>query len=46
MISVSVAIVYYAAIKWTLPNIVINGWQVYLGVCVLRPFMSHIRFCK
>ena len=46
MISVSVAIVYYAAIKWTLPNIVINSWQVFLGVYVLRPFMSHIRFCK
>ena len=39
MISVSAATVYYAAIKWTLPNIVINGWQVFLGGCVLLPFM-------
>lgn len=39
MISVSVATVYYAGITWTLPNIVINGWQVFLGGCVLLPFM-------
>ena len=39
MISVSVATVYYAGITWTLPNIVINGWQVLLGGCVLLPFM-------
>lgn len=39
MISVSVATVYYAGITWSLPNIVINGWQVLLGGCVLLPFM-------
>lgn len=39
MISVSAATVYYASIKWTLPSIVINGWQVLLGGCVLLPFM-------
>lgn len=39
MISVSAATVYYASIKWTLSNIVINGWQVLMGGCVLSPFM-------
>ena len=39
MISVSAATVYYAGITWTLPNIVINGWQVLFGGCALLPFM-------
>jgi drug/metabolite transporter (DMT)-like permease len=38
MISVSVATVYYAGIKWQLENIVINGWQVLLGGILLLPF--------
>jgi drug/metabolite transporter (DMT)-like permease len=38
MISVSVATVYYAGIKWRLENIVINGWQVLLGGILLLPF--------
>lgn len=38
MVSVSAATVYYAGIQWTLPNIVINGWQVLLGGLVLLPF--------
>lgn len=39
MISVSAATVYYAGIKWTLPNLIINGWQVLFGGIVLLPFM-------
>ncbi len=38
MISVSFASVYYAGIKWQLPNILINGWQVALGGFMLVPF--------
>lgn len=38
MVSVSFASVYYARIKWTLPNILINGWQVTLGGLFLLPF--------
>lgn len=37
MVSVSVATVYYARIKWNLSNIVINGWQVLLGGILLLP---------
>ena len=37
MVSVSAATVYYARITWTLPNIVINGWQVFFGGIVLLP---------
>ncbi|MVT11023.1 DMT family transporter [Chitinophaga tropicalis] len=37
MVSVSVATVYYARIKWKLSNIVINGWQVLLGGILLLP---------
>jgi probable blue pigment (indigoidine) exporter len=29
--------VYYARIKWTLPNLVINGWQVFLGGLLFIP---------
>lgn len=38
MIAVSFASVYYAKVKWTLPNIMINGWQVMLGGIFLLPF--------
>jgi len=38
MVSVSAATVYYAGIKWALPSLVINGWQVLLGGFCLLPF--------
>lgn len=38
MVCVSFASVYYARVKWTLPNILINGWQVALGGVFLFPF--------
>lgn len=38
MVIVSFASVYYARIKWTLPNLLINGWQVTLGGLFLFPF--------
>jgi drug/metabolite transporter (DMT)-like permease len=37
MISVSFASVYYARVKWELPNILINGWQVAMGGVLLLP---------
>ena len=37
MIAVSAASVYYATIKWELPNLLINGWQVFLGGIFLLP---------
>ncbi len=38
MVCVSFASVYYARVKWALPNILINGWQVALGGLFLLPF--------
>lgn len=38
MIAVSFASVYYAKVKWKLPNVLINGWQVTLGGIFLLPF--------
>ncbi len=38
MISVSFASVYYARVKWELPNLLINGWQVAIGGTLLLPF--------
>lgn len=38
MLSVSAATVYYSRIKWELPNLIINGWQVFLGGLLLLPF--------
>jgi drug/metabolite transporter (DMT)-like permease len=38
MVAVSFASVYYARVKWTLPNLLINGWQVALGGIFLLPF--------
>ncbi len=40
MISVSAATVYYARIEWRLPNLVINGWQVFIGGLLLLPFVG------
>jgi drug/metabolite transporter (DMT)-like permease len=37
MLSVSAATVYYSAIQWKLPNLVINGWQVLMGGLTLLP---------
>lgn len=37
MVSVSFASVYYARVKWQLPNLLINGWQVALGGLFLLP---------
>ncbi|TWF39221.1 EamA-like transporter family protein [Chitinophaga polysaccharea] len=38
MVAVSFASVYYARVQWTLPNLLINGWQVTLGGLFLLPF--------
>lgn len=38
MVAVSMASVYYATVKWKLPNLLINGWQVFLGGVFLLPF--------
>lgn len=36
MVSVSIATVFYARVKWELSNVVINGWQVLMGgICLL-----------
>jgi drug/metabolite transporter (DMT)-like permease len=40
MLAVSVATVYYARIKWTLPNLAINGWQVFLGGLLFIPITA------
>ncbi|QRR03800.1 DMT family transporter [Dyadobacter sandarakinus] len=37
MVAVSAASVYYATIQWTLPNLLINGWQVMIGGLLLLP---------
>lgn len=37
MVSASVATVYYAQFQWRLPNLVINGWQVFIGGLLLLP---------
>lgn len=38
MVAVSFASVYYASVNWQLPNLLINGWQVFLGGIFLLPF--------
>ncbi|GAB4022725.1 DMT family transporter [Spirosoma koreense] len=38
MISISAATVYYASIQWRLPDLAINGWQVFIGGVLLLPF--------
>jgi probable blue pigment (indigoidine) exporter len=37
MLSYSIGTVYYSSIKWELPLLVINGWQVFLGGIFLLP---------
>lgn len=37
MVAVSAASVYYASVKWELPNLLINGWQVFIGGLLLLP---------
>ncbi len=37
MVAVSWASVYYASVKWKLPNLLINGWQVMFGAVFLLP---------
>ena len=37
MVAVSWASVYYASVKWKLPNLLINGWQVMFGAVLLWP---------
>ncbi|WP_221393904.1 DMT family transporter [Dyadobacter sp. NIV53] len=37
MLAVSAASVYYATVQWKLPNLLINGWQVFLGGIFLLP---------
>ncbi|WP_041736437.1 DMT family transporter [Dyadobacter fermentans] len=37
MVAVSAASVYYATVRWELPNLLINGWQVFLGGAFLLP---------
>jgi probable blue pigment (indigoidine) exporter len=38
MLSYSIGTVYYSSIKWRLPLLAINGWQVLLGGLCLLPF--------
>lgn len=45
MVAVSAASVYYATVQWELPNLLINGWQVFLGGIFLLPgtwFLSDL----
>lgn len=39
MLTYSYGSVYYSAVPWTLPRMVINGWQVFFGGLLLLPFM-------
>jgi probable blue pigment (indigoidine) exporter len=38
MLTYSYGSVYYSSVTWTLPRMVINGWQVLIGGLVLLPF--------
>jgi drug/metabolite transporter (DMT)-like permease len=38
MLSYSIGTVYYSRIKWELPILAINGWQVLLGGFLMLPF--------
>lgn len=38
MLSYSTGVIYYAQRTWTVPSLVINGWQVFLGGLLLIPF--------
>jgi probable blue pigment (indigoidine) exporter len=37
MLSYSVGTLYYSSIQWTLPRLVINGWQIFFGALFLLP---------
>lgn len=38
MVAVSFATVYYSSVKWKLPALTINAWQVFIGGIALLPF--------
>jgi probable blue pigment (indigoidine) exporter len=38
MLTYSYGSVYYSSVMWTLPRMVINGWQVLIGGLILLPF--------
>lgn len=38
MLVISSASVYYASVRWELPNLLINGWQIMIGCLVSLPF--------
>lgn len=38
MFVISSASVYYASVQWKLPNILLNGWQIFIGGILLLPF--------
>jgi probable blue pigment (indigoidine) exporter len=38
MLSYSVGTIYFSGRKWTLPRLVINGWQILFGALTLLPF--------
>jgi probable blue pigment (indigoidine) exporter len=38
MLTYSYGSVYYSSVTWTLPRMVINGWQVLIGGLILLPF--------
>jgi drug/metabolite transporter (DMT)-like permease len=38
MFVISSASVYYASVAWQLPNILLNGWQIFIGGVLLLPF--------
>lgn len=42
MICYSVGTVYYQSVKWTLPRLSINGWQVLFGGIILLPFTTFL----
>ena len=41
MVAVSAATVYYSRCQFRLPNVVVNGWQVFLGGLQLLPFTLY-----
>lgn len=38
MFTYSIGSIYYSSVSWTLPRLVINGWQVFIGGLILLPF--------
>jgi drug/metabolite transporter (DMT)-like permease len=40
MVVYSIGSVYYSSVRWTLPRIAINGWQVLIGGLLLMPFAA------